>query len=63
MAATTPPKKERKVYPLDITGLDALLKSAQRKTKIKSRAVLMQMAIERGLPVLIQQLSGMEKAA
>ena len=66
MPAAIPRKRNRKVYPLEITSLDALLVKAQKATGIKSKAVLMRMAIERGLPVLIAQLAsdaGVKRAA
>ena len=66
MPAAIPGKRNRKVYPLEITSLDALLVKAQKATGIKSKAVLMRMAIERGLPVLIGLLAsdaGVKRAA
>jgi len=48
---------KRVVYPLDITGLGSLLRAARRKTGIKSKATLLRMGIERGLPILEKQLN------
>ncbi len=57
MDATKSGARNRKVYPLEITSLDAQIRKAQKKTGIKSKAEVMRMAIERGLPVLISQLA------
>lgn len=47
---------QRKIYPLDITKLDSAIARASAKTGITSKAQLMRLAIERGLPVVIAAL-------
>lgn len=63
MALRTPGNAKRNVYPLDITSLTELLKAAKRKTKIKNTAELLRLSIERGLPILEQQLASHQPEA
>lgn len=54
---------KRVIYPLDVTKLQELIRGAQAKTGIRSRAALLRMAVERGLPVLVRQLSSHKETA
>ena len=52
-----------KTYPLRVgKDLDRKIEDTCRKTKIRSKAEVMRLSIERGMPILIEQLIAQQAA-
>jgi hypothetical protein len=58
MQAEIPKRKTGETYPLRLTPeIEAVLSDARQKTGITNNSELLRLAVARGLPILIKQLT------